>query len=118
MKQYFREWVETEDCPWYLRQQYFQDNYRPVRGVTRTATVKLLPTTATGQADKERPQEGDGTEELGKDEEGGEEDGGKYNDTVESESDEQPTPHVAKLLRQLRGASKVEELERWIEVER
>ena len=37
VKQYFREWVETEDCPWYLRQQYFQDNDRPVRGVT-TAT--------------------------------------------------------------------------------
>ena len=63
VKQYFREWVDTEDCPWYLRQQYFQDNDRPVRGVT----------TATGQADKKRPQataqEGDGTEELDKDEE-------------------------------------------------
>ena len=65
MKQYFREWVETEDCPWYLRQQYFQDNERPVRGVT----------TATGQAGKKRSQataqEGAGTEELDKDEEEG-----------------------------------------------
>ena len=48
----------------------------------------------------------------------GEEEGGKYSDTEESESDEQPAPHVTKLLRQLRGASKVEELERWSEVER
>ena len=65
VKQYFREWVETEDCPWYLRQQYFQDNDRPVRGVT----------TATGQAGKKRPQataqEGAGTEELDKDKEDG-----------------------------------------------
>ena len=67
MKQYFDEWVETEDCPWYLRQQYYQDNERPVRGVT----------TATGQAGKKRPQataqEGAGTEELDKDEEQAEE---------------------------------------------
>ena len=46
VKQYFREWVETEDCPWYLRQQYFQDNERQVRGVS----------TATGQVGKKRPQ--------------------------------------------------------------
>ena len=55
---------------------------------------------------------------LDKDEEEGEEEGGKYSDTEESESDEQPAPQVTKLLRQLRGASKVEELERWSEVER
>ena len=65
VKQYFREWVETEDCPWYLRQQYFQDNERPVRGVS----------TATGQVGKKRPQataqEDAGTEELDKDEEDG-----------------------------------------------
>ena len=111
VKQYFREWVETEDCPWYLRQQYFQDNERPVRGVT----------TATGQVGKKRPQataqEDAGTEELDKDEEEGEE-GAKYSDTEESESDEEPAPLTTKLLRQLRGASKVEEVERSSEVKR
>ena len=73
MKQYFREWVETKDCPWYIRQQYFQDNDRPVRGVT----------TATGQAGKKRSQatgqQGAGTEEPDEDEEECEEDA-KYSD--------------------------------------
>ena len=46
------------------------------------------------------------------------EEGGKYSDTEESESDVEPASQVTKLLRQLRGASKVEELERWSEVER
>ena len=96
VKQYFREWVETEECPWYLRQQYVQDNERPVRGVT----------TATGQAGKKRPQataqEGGGTEELDKDEEEWEE-GARCSDTEESESDEEPAPQATKLSRQLRG---------------
>ena len=39
-------------------------------------------------------------------------------DTEESESEEEPAPQATKLLRQLRGASKVEEVERWSEVER
>ena len=73
--------METEDCHWYLRLKYFQDNDRPVRGVT----------TATGQVSKKRPQataqEGAGTEELDKNEEDGEK-GPKYSDTEESESDE------------------------------
>ena len=111
VKHYFHEWVQTEDCPWFVKEQYFQDNDKPVRGVT----------TATGQAGKRRPQaaaqQGAGTEDLDKDEEEGE-DGAKYSDTEESESDEEPAPQETKLLRQLRGASKVEELERWSEVER
>ena len=44
--------------------------------------------------------------------------GAKYSDTEESESDEEPAPLTTKLLRQLRGASKVEEVERSSEVER
>ena len=78
-------------------------------------------TTATGQAGKKRPQAtaqvGAGTEELDKDEEEWEEDA-MNSDTEESESDEEPAPQATKLLRQLRGASKVEEVERWSEVER
>ena len=78
-------------------------------------------TTATGQVGKKRPQataqEDAGTEELDKDEEEGEE-GAKYSDTEESESDEELAPLTTKLLRQLRGASKVEEVERSSEVER
>ena len=62
-------------------------------------------------------QEGAGTEELDKDEEEGEE-GAKYSDTEESESDEEPAPLTTKLLRQLRGASKAEEVERSSEMER
>ena len=77
--------------------------------------------TATGQAGKKRPQataqEGGGTEELDKNEEEWEE-GARYSDTEESESDEEPAPQATKLLRQLRGTSKVEEVERWSEVER
>ena len=115
MKQYFRDWVETKGCPWYVRQQYIQDNDRPVRGVT----------TATGQADKNRPQArpqakvqgGDGANEGDEDEEeSGER--ARYSDTEESESNEEPAPQATKILRQLRGASKVEEVERWSEVER
>ena len=85
VKQSFRKWVETEDCPWYLQQQYFQDNERPVRGVT----------TATGQAGKKRPQatapQGTGTEELDKDEEEWEEDA-KYSDTEESGRERKESP--------------------------
>ena len=76
-------------------------------------------TTATGQAGKKRPQAtaqvGAGTEELDKDEEAWEE-GAKYTDIEESESDEEPAPLATKLLRQLRGTSKAEEVERWSEV--
>ena len=46
------------------------------------------------------------------------EDGAKYSDTEESESDEEPAPQATKILRQLRGASKVEEVDRSNEVER
>ena len=78
-------------------------------------------TTATSQAGKKRQQatgqQGAGTEEPDEDEEEGEE-GAKYSDTEESESDEEPAPQATKILRQLRGASKVEEVERWSEVER
>ena len=35
-----------------------------------------------------------------------------------SEPDEEPAPLATKLLRQLRGASKVDEVERWSEVQR
>ena len=89
------------------------------------ADPKLPPAsvlaTATGQAGKKRPQataqEDAGTEELDKDEEEGEE-GAKYSDTEESGPEEEPAPQAIKLLRQLRGASKVEEVERSSEVER
>ena len=46
VKQYFRDWVGAKDCPWYVREQYFQHNGSPARGVT----------TAAGQKDKKRPQ--------------------------------------------------------------
>ena len=29
VKQYFRDWVETDACPWYVREQYFTDNSKP-----------------------------------------------------------------------------------------
>ena len=41
-----------------------------------------------------------------------------YSDTDESECVEEHAPESTKLLRQLRGAKKVEEVERWGEVER
>ena len=46
------------------------------------------------------------------------EEGAEFSDTEESESDEERAPLTTKLLRQLRGASKVEEVERSSEVER
>ncbi|MDA8609544.1 hypothetical protein N9L19_01360 [bacterium] len=81
-------------------------------------------TSATGQAGKKRPQatsqEGAGTEELDKDEEEEEEEEGdaKYSDIEESDPGEEPASLATKLLRQLRGASKVEDVERWSDVER
>ena len=45
VKQYFRDWVETPNCPWYIQQQYFQENDRPVCGIIA----------ATGQASKKSP---------------------------------------------------------------
>ena len=42
----------------------------------------------------------------------------KCSDTEESESDDEPAPLAANLLRQLRGAAKVEEVDRWGEVPR
>ena len=46
VKQYFRDWVETQNCPWYIQQQYFQENDRPVRGIIA----------GTGQASKKSPK--------------------------------------------------------------
>ena len=111
VKKYFREWVDSPACPWYLRKQYCQDNDRPVRGVKAAA----------GHGGKQRPQataeEGGATEELDRDEE--EVEGcDDYSVTDESESVEEHAPETTKLLRQLRGAKKVEEVERWGEVER
>ena len=56
VEQYFRDWVETKDCPWYVRQQYFQDNDRPVPGVT-AATGRADKVPATGQADPAQDEE-------------------------------------------------------------
>ena len=39
------------------------------------------------------------------------EDGAEYSDTADSESDAVPAPVATKILRQLCGASKVEEVE-------
>ncbi|MDA8583075.1 hypothetical protein N9L68_02555 [bacterium] len=82
-------------------------------------------TTATGESDNKRPQataqEGAGTEELDKDDDDEEEEEEKdanYSDTEDVESDEHPAPLTTKLLRQWRGASKVEDLERWSDVQR
>ena len=75
-----------------------------MRGVT-TATGRADKVPATGQAD------------TAQDEEEWEE-GAEYTDTEGSEFDEEPAPQATKILRQLRGASKVEEVERWNEVER
>ena len=101
--QYFRDWLETAACPWYVREQYFHDNHRPMRGLR----------TATGQSGKTRPQ---ATTQDGADSEGAaqddEDEGAKYSDTEESESDEEPAPETTKILRQLRGASKAEEVDR------
>ena len=111
VKEYFRKWVESQNCPWYIQQQYFEDNDRPVRGVRA----------ATGQASNKSPQATGNqcarTEEANEDEEE-DEDGANYSDTEESESDEVPAPDETKILRQLRGSSKVEELDRWNEVDR
>ena len=81
VKQYFRDWVETPSCTWYIRQQYFQDNDRPVRAVT----------TATGQAYKKRPQAND-VEDGADGEDVDPEEAVNYSDTEESESDEEPAP--------------------------
>ena len=42
VKQYFRDWVETESCPWYIQDQYCTDNSKALR-----------PVKATGQANRE-----------------------------------------------------------------
>ena len=109
MKQYFRDWVETQDCPRYVQHQYFQDNDHPVRGVTAP----------TGQASKKSPQatgkQCAGTEEPDEDAEEGE-GGAEYSDTEDSESDEVPAPDATQILRQLCGASKADEVDRWAEV--
>ena len=63
--------------------------------------------TATGQSGKMRPQvttEGDDQDH--------EEEDAKYSDTEESESEEELAPETTKILRQLRGASKAEEVDR------
>ena len=101
--QYFRDWLETSACPWYVREQYLSDNHRPMRGLR----------TATGQSGKTRPQATteDGADGAGADQDDEEEDA-KYSDTEESESDEELAPETTKILRQLRGASKAEEVDR------
>ena len=32
VKEAFREWRQTDDCPWHVKQQYLQENGRRVRG--------------------------------------------------------------------------------------
>ena len=32
IKIFFRQWRQTDDCPWHVKQQYLQDNNRRVRG--------------------------------------------------------------------------------------
>ena len=74
-------------------------------------------TTATGQAYKKRPQAND-VEDGADGEDVDPEEAVNYSDTEESESDQESAPQATKILRQLRGASKAEEVERWSEVER
>jgi hypothetical protein len=111
VKQRFRDWVETESCPWYIREQYFTDNSKSLRAVA-----------ATGPESKKRPPADKASQLQGVEGEDADWDDGEWeegaSDTEESDFDEDPAPQATKLLRQLRGAAKLEELDRSSEVQR
>lgn len=87
--------------PWYVVEQYLQDNDRPLRRIG----------TAAGQASRDQPQavaDDDADEEQLHDED----EGIDITETEESESEEEKASEATKILRQLRGAQKVEEVDR------
>ena len=140
VKDYFREWAlsETSTCPWYIREQYLRDNHRPVRTVQEKANLKSAPrSNADSKLEKlhealqecrdndERFHENDLLERIAHLEAesataAADQDHEKdivwdASDTEESDLDESGAQNLAetKILRQLRGSSQAEEVDRW-----
>ena len=107
--QYFRKWMETAACPWYVREQYLSDNHRPMRAL-RAATGKHRHGARHVTSD-------DGADGAGEVQDDAEEPA-NYSETEESESADEAAPESTKILRQLRGALKVDEVDRSEEISR
>ena len=115
VKQHFRHWVldGSASCPWYVRDQYLEDNGKPLRAI-RPATGQGG---GTDRAATAHPAAG---QEHGDDVDAPEAEHLPCSDTEESESGEaeEQQPQATKILRQLRGAAKACQVDRWGEVER
>ena len=106
VKDFFRDWVESDRSPWYIQEQYDHDNNRTFRRARSAGTKAEDPQTAAPEAaaagQEEAPDASEGQP-----------------DSSETESSEsEPAPEGTSLLRQLRGATHVEQVSRQPELQR
>ena len=105
VKEYFRSWVEPTSeaagrvpCPWYVREQYEEDNRARLRGIRQKSAATRQSTPKGGAGEDEDPAALDPTDDA-ETEEGKEAAG--VTDTEES-TDEESTPEAADDTRILR----------------
>ena len=116
VKDFFRNWVESDRCPWYIQEQYDHDNNRTFRQARSAGAQGAGPraSSALSAAGPEtKAPQGGGTVEEDKWESS---EGETASETESSESE--PPPEGTRLLRQLRGATNVEEVTRQPELQR
>ena len=116
VKDFFRNWVESDRCPWYIQEQYDHDNNRTFRQARSAGAQGAGPRASSALSaagpETKAPQGGGTVEE----EEWESSEGEPASETESSESE--PPPEGTRLLRQLRGATNVEEVTRQPELQR
>ena len=138
IKDYFRNWIDSGNCPWYLKEQYDHDNNRKFRQARSPTTAvdatagEENPAASSQQHNGLRP--GDANTDAVTSASGLEQTSGRDSVNVVAEescddtgdeavsetesSEHEPAPEGTRLLRQLRGSTQLDEINRLPEVQR